>query len=114
MTVFPDRMRQAASDPGLMATDLAEELVRKGVPFRHAHHKVGSLVRFAAEHGKKLNEVTLEEMKSVFPEADEEMLKLFSPERAVEKRDVFGATGYRQVEQQLEFWNRHLAEKPEV
>ena len=114
MTVFPDRMLQAASDPGLMATDLAEELVRKGVPFRHAHHKVGSLVRFAAEHGKKLNEVTLEEMKSVFPEADEEMLKLFSPERAVEKRDVFGATGYRQVEQQLEFWNRHLAEKPEV
>ena len=114
MTVFPDRMLQAASDPGLMATDLAEELVRKGVPFRHAHHKVGSLVRFAAEHGKKLNEVTLDEMKSVFPEADEEMLKLFSPERAVEKRDVFGATGYRQVEQQLEFWNRHLAEKPEV
>ena len=113
MTVYPDRMLQAASDPGLMATDLAEELVRKGVPFRHAHHKVGSLVRFAAEHGKKLNEMTLDEMKSVFPEADEEMLKLFSPERAVEKRDVFGATGYRQVEQQLAFWNRHLAEKTE-
>ena len=113
MTVFPDRMLQAASDPGLMATDLAEELVRKGVPFRHAHRKVGSLVRFAAEHGKKLNELSLEEMKSVFPEADAEMLKLFSPERAVEKRDVFGATGYRQVEKQLEYWTAHLKEKPE-
>ncbi|MBO4632976.1 MAG: argininosuccinate lyase [Lentisphaeria bacterium] len=113
MTVFPDRMRQAASDPGLMATDLAEELVRKGVPFRHAHHKVGSLVRFAAEHGKKLNEVTLEEMKSVFPEADEKMLKLFSPEQAVEQRDVFGATGYRQVERQLEYWTEQLAAKEE-
>lgn len=114
MTVFPERMRQAASDPGLMATDLAEELVRKGVPFRHAHHKVGSLVRFAAEHGKRLDEVTLEEMKSVFPEADEEMLHLFSPERAVEKRDIFGGTGYRQVEQQLAFWKKHLQEKPEI
>ena len=114
MTVFPERMRQAASDPGLMATDLAEELVRKGVPFRHAHHKVGSLVRFAAEHGKRLDEVTLEEMKSVFPEADEEMLHLFSPERAVEKRDIFGGTGYRQVEQQLAFWEKHLQEKPEI
>lgn len=114
MTVFPERMRQAASDPGLMATDLAEELVRKGVPFRHAHHKVGSLVRFAAEHGKRLDEVTLDEMKSVFPEADEEMLHLFSPERAVEKRDIFGGTGYRQVEQQLAFWKKHLQEKPEI
>ena len=114
MTVFPERMRQAASDPGLMATELAEELVRKGVPFRHAHHKVGSLVRFAAEHGKRLDEVTLEEMKSVFPEADEEMLHLFSPERAVEKRDIFGGTGYRQVEQQLAFWEKHLQEKPEI
>ena len=113
MTVYPEKMRQAASDPGLMATDLAEELVRKGVPFRHAHHKVGSLVRFAAEHGKKLNEVTLEEMKSVFPEADEDMLKLFSPERAVEKRDVFGATGYKQVEQQLDYWKKRLAETQE-
>ena len=113
MTVFPEKMHQAASDPGLMATDLAEELVRKGVPFRHAHHKVGSLVRFAAEHGKKLNEVTLEEMKSVFPEADADMLEIFSPERAVEKRDVFGATGYRQVENQLDFWTEKLSGKEE-
>lgn len=108
MTVFPERMLQAASDPNLMATDLAEELVRKGVPFRHAHHKVGSLVRYAAEHNKKLNEITLDEMKSVFPEADAHMLTIFTPERAVEMRDIFGATGYKQVEQQLSFWKEHL------
>ena len=41
------------------------------------------------------------------------MLKLFSPERAVEKRDVFGATGYKQVEQQLDYWKTHLAETQE-
>ena len=50
MKVFPERMKKAASEPGLMATDLAEALVRKGVPFRHAHHKVGELVRYAQDH----------------------------------------------------------------
>ncbi|MPN36990.1 hypothetical protein SDC9_184502 [bioreactor metagenome] len=49
-------------------------------------------------------------MRSVFPEADEDMLNVFSPERAVEKRDVFGATGYKQVETQLDFWKKHLQE----
>ena len=65
-------------------------------------------MRFAAEHGKKLDEITLEEMKSVFPEADAEMLKVFSPERAVEKRDVYGATGFKQVASQVEFWKKEL------
>ena len=110
MKVNSERMAQAASDPGLMATDLAEELVRKGVPFRHAHHKVGALVRFAAEHGKALNEVTLEEMKSVFPEADEPMLSIFSAENAVARREVFGGTGFGQVAAQIAFWNREFAE----
>ena len=110
MKVNSERMAQAASDPGLMATDLAEELVRKGVPFRHAHHKVGALVRFAAEHGKPLNEVTLEEMKSVFPEADEPMLSIFSAENAVARREVFGGTGFGQVAAQIDFWNREFAE----
>lgn len=109
MRVFPDRMLQAASDPGLMATDLAEALVRKGVPFRTAHHKVGAFVRYAAEHGLPLDQVPLEEMKSVIPEADEQMLKLFSPMHAVAARDVFGGTGYEQVESQIAFWKEKLA-----
>lgn len=110
MNVFPERMHVAASEPGLMATDLAEALVRKGVPFRHAHHKVGALVRYAAEHHLPLNAVPLDEMKSVIPEADEEMQALFSPEHAVEARDVFGGTGYRQIEDQLAFWHNQLSD----
>lgn len=112
MQVRPERMREAASDPGLMATDFAEELVKKGVPFRNAHRQTGALVRFAQEQGKKLNELTLAEMHQAAPEADEEMLKLFVPEHAVEKRDVFGATGCRQVEEQLAFWEKHLRDAP--
>ena len=112
MTANRENMWKAACDPGLLATDLAEALVRKGVPFRSAHHKVGALVRFAGEHNKGLDEVTLEEMKSVFPEADESMLAIFSsPKGAVEGRDIFGGTGSRQVEAQLAFWQSHLTEE---
>ena len=52
--------------------------------------------------------MTLEEMKSVFPEADESMLKLFDPVHAVETRDVYGGTGFKQVEKQLAFWKEQL------
>ena len=108
MKVNPDAMKKAASEPGLMATDLAEALVRKGVPFRHAHHKVGALVRYAQDAKKALNEVTLEEMLSVFPEADESMLQLFDPVHAVEARDIYGGTGFKQVESQVVFWQKNL------
>lgn len=110
MKTRPERMLEAASDPGLMATDLAEALVRKGVPFRHAHHKVGALVKYCAENGKKMNRLSLEEMQTVIPEADESMLKLFSPVSAVTLRKSYGGTGYEQVASQIAFWTAKLGE----
>ena len=110
MKTRPDRMLEAASDPGLMATDLAEALVRKGVPFRHAHHKVGALVKYCAENGKKMDKLSLEEMKTVIPEADESMPALFSPVSAVTLRKSYGGTGYEQVASQIEFWTKKLGE----
>ena len=110
MKTRPDRMLEAASDPGLMATDLAEALVRKGVPFRHAHHKVGALVKYCAENGKKMDKLSLEEMKTVIPEADESMPALFSPFSAVTLRKSYGGTGYEQVASQIEFWTKKLGE----
>lgn len=110
MKTRPERMLEAASDPGLMATDLAEALVRKGVPFRHAHHKVGALVKYCAENGKKMNKLSLEEMQTVIPEADESMLKLFSPVSAVTLRKSYGGTGYEQVASQIAFWTAKLGE----
>ena len=99
-----ERMRAAASDPALMATDLAEWLVRRGVPFREAHHRVGALVGYCARQGKALNAVTLEEMRHSVPEADEECLRLFDPERSVQARDVFGGPAPNQVKRQVQFW----------
>ena len=110
MKTRPDRMLEAASDPGLMATDLAEALVKKGVPFRHAHHKVGALVKYCAENGKKMDRLSLEEMQEVIPEADESMLHLFSPVSAVTLRKSYGGTGYEQVASQIDFWTGKLGE----
>ncbi len=110
MKTRPDRMLEAASDPGLMATDLADALVRKGVPVRHAHHKVGALVKYCAENGKKMDKLSLEEMKTVIPEADESMPALFSPVSAVTLRKSYGGTGYEQVASQIEFWTKKLGE----
>ncbi len=109
MTIRRDRMREAASDPALMATDLAEKLVELGVPFRDAHHRVGAFVKYCREHGKALDAVPLEEMRQTIPEATEEFLSLFVPENSVAKRDITGGTGYKQVRRQLDFWRHELA-----
>lgn len=110
MKVKPENMLKAASDPSLMATDLAERLVELGMPFRHAHHRVGSLVKWCRDKNKSLDQVTLEEMRETIPEADDACTKLFAPESSAAKREVFGAAGYNQVRSQVEYWKQQLAE----
>ncbi|MBE6369425.1 MAG: argininosuccinate lyase [Lentisphaerae bacterium] len=106
MKVNAARMREMAADPALMATDVAEKLVELGVPFRTAHHRVGSLVKYCRENNKALDEVSLEEMQITIPEATAEFLTLFDPENSVAKREIIGGTGYKQVKSQLDFWRK--------
>jgi argininosuccinate lyase len=108
MRIRPEVMRSAASDPALMATDLAEKLVELNVPFRNAHHRVGALVKWCNENGKALNEVSLEEMQISIPEATEEFLEMFSPEASVGKREIPGGTGFNAVRSQINFWKDKL------
>ena len=104
-------MLKAASEPALMATDLAEKLVELKVPFRRAHHQVGALVKWCDLHGKKLNEVTLEEMRETIPAATEEFLTMFDPRGSIARREMFGATGFKAVRQQIDFWLARLPQK---
>jgi argininosuccinate lyase len=108
MAIRRERMREAAADPALMATDLAEKLVELGVPFRDAHHRVGAFVKYCRERGVALDCVPVSEMRLTMPEATDEFPSLFSPENSVAKRDITGGTGYRQVASQIEFWQREL------
>jgi argininosuccinate lyase len=108
MNVNREKMLEAASDPYLMATDLAERLVELGVPFRNAHHRVGSLVKYCRENGKDIGNLSLAEMRETIPEADEACLELFSPESSVAKRQAAGGTGPAAVQKQLDFWVKSL------
>lgn len=111
MTVKKERMYNAASDPALMATDLAEWLVKQGMPFRDSHHRVGELVRYSADSGIPLNNLNLEQMQSVIPEANEECLQLWKPEKSVASRDIVGGTAPNQAQHQINTKWAHLLEK---
>lgn len=108
MRVNIDRMYAAASDPALMATDLAEWLVKQGVPFRDAHHRVGHLVGYSRKHGISLDELTLEQIKTSVPEANEECLELWKPEKSVALRNIIGGTAPGQTREQIDKTWAHL------
>ena len=108
MRILPERMLSAASDPALMATDLAEALVRDGMPFRTAHHRVGALVKWCSDNSKALNDLTLSEMRMSIPEARNEYLNIFSPKASVAAREIPGATGPREVRGKIDEWRNRL------
>jgi argininosuccinate lyase len=85
-----DRMRQAAEDGFLLATDLADYLVARGLPFREAHHKVGALVRYAQESGKTFADLTLEEFRNISPLFDEDVCNLRLEDSVAARRSLGG------------------------
>ncbi len=100
MIIHPEKMR-AAIDASLLATDLADDLVRKGVPFREAHTIIGQAVRYAAEHGLSLDQIPLDEWQRLGP-FDQHVYDLFDPLAAVQRRIAFGGTAPAAVIQQME------------
>jgi argininosuccinate lyase len=98
----------AAGDPALLATDLADYLVRKGVPFRKAHHAVGALVALAEQERKFLNQLTLEQLRSVEKSFADDALKIFDLEKALARRKVIGSPGTNEVKKQIAKWQKLL------
>ncbi len=83
----PDKMR-AALDPDMLATDLADYLVLKGMPFREAHHVSGRAVRLAAEQGIKLPELSLESLRVLSDLFDSDVVQVFDFEASVKRREI--------------------------
>jgi argininosuccinate lyase len=100
---------KAANDPALLATDLADYLVRKGMPFRQAHHVVGAVVALAEKAGKSLNRLTSKELQSVDKAFGRDALGVFDLRRAMAKRNITGAPGTMEVAKQLARWRRQLS-----
>ena len=103
-----DKCRAAASDPLLLATDLADYLVEQGVPFRQAHHVVGALVSLAEEKKVQLFELSDADALSVSSELGDGWRKVFDLERAFAKREKPGMPGPQQVAGQIAFWEKIL------
>jgi len=108
-TVNAAACARAASDPALLATDLADYLVGKGMPFRQAHHLVGAVVARAEATGKPLNQLTLAELQSVDPAFGRDALGVFDLQRAMAKRNLTGAPGTKEVATQLARWRGQLS-----
>jgi len=100
---------RAASDPALLATDLADYLVRKGMPFRQAHHVVGAVVALSEKTGKPLNKLSLTELQSVDKKIGRDALGVFHLQRAMAKRNLTGAPGTKEVAKQLARWREQLS-----
>lgn len=101
LAIFPDRMRSALS-ADMLATDLADHLVRKGVPFRDTHHISGQVVAMAERERKPMDQLTREQLRSVDPRFGDDVLDCFDHERSVETRTVKGGTSRASVLAQIE------------
>jgi argininosuccinate lyase len=91
----------AQLEPGLLATELADYLVKKGVPFREAHGYVGLLVRTAEEKGKSLADLSLSEIQSVSALFDEDISQVLGVQAALAQRNITGGTSPGALEEQV-------------
>jgi argininosuccinate lyase len=108
ITVKADAMRAAALKGHATATDLADWLVKKGLPFREAHEAVAHAVRIAGERGVDLAQLSLADLRAIIPQADESALAPLTLEGSVAARDHVGGTAPAQVRQQIARWRAAL------
>ncbi|MDE3098719.1 MAG: argininosuccinate lyase [Verrucomicrobiota bacterium] len=102
---------RSAADPALLATDLADYLAAKGMPFRRAHHIVGAVVALAEKLGKRLDALTPSELQSVDEALDGDALSVFDLKTAMARRNLPGAPGAKEVAKQLAGWGKRLSRR---
>ncbi|MEP7015604.1 MAG: argininosuccinate lyase, partial [Verrucomicrobiota bacterium] len=103
-----ERMEAAASDPNLLATDLAEYLVKKGMPFRDAHEVVGKLVAHAEAKQISLNQIPLLELKKLSSVFDSDVIAVFDVRRSLAARKAIGAPSPENIAAQVKHWRGKL------
>jgi argininosuccinate lyase len=109
LTFRTERMRRAAGEHYATATDLADYLVRKGLPFRQAHEVVGRVVRHALESGRELTALSLDELRRFSPLVDADVTGALTVEASLRARAVTGGTAPAAVQQALAHARRLIA-----
>jgi argininosuccinate lyase len=108
MSFNRERCAEAVSDPALLATDLADLLVSKGVPFRKAHRAVGAVVALAEKKGCALTGLTTEEVRRVDAAFGDDWASVFDIARSMEMRKGTGMPGPAQISSQFSRWAKIL------
>ncbi len=104
-----DRLREAVSEDFSNATDVADYLAARGVPFREAYNLVGKVVKTCLAGGKLLKDLTLEEWKALHPSFETDIYEAIAPQRVVAARNSYGGTGFDQVKQAIQTAKSRLA-----
>lgn len=108
LTTNPEKMK-AALDPFMLATDLADYLVRKGVPFRDTHHISGQCVAFSEKTGTPMTQMKISDFKAIDTRFEKDVLACFDYEKSVEMRSASGGTSKKSVLEQIAVLKKMLA-----
>jgi argininosuccinate lyase len=111
MDVNRAKTEAAASDPMLLATDLADYLVNHGVPFRQAHEVIGKLVAYSISEQRGFGDLTLEEFRKFSTAFEADVLSCLNLETAMQARKGIGAPSPANVKAQLARWRETLTVK---
>ena len=111
LKIYPDAMERGLCAE-MLATDLAEYLVRKGVPFRETHHISGAAVKLSEDRGVPLSSLTVDDLKPLCAAFESDVDDIWSYEKSAESRDTEGGTSRRSVLEQCAKLRAYLAENP--
>ncbi|RHZ80363.1 hypothetical protein Glove_137g31 [Diversispora epigaea] len=100
LTIHPENMKKSLSID-MLATDVAEYLVRKGVPFRETHHIAGAAVRTAEEHGCTMDKLELSDFQQLHPAFSQDITEIWNFEKSIENRSSLGGTSRATVLEQI-------------
>jgi argininosuccinate lyase len=104
-----ERLAEAVAEDFSNATDVADYLAARGVPFREAYNLVGKVVRTCLGSGKLLKDLSLEEWKELHPAFEEDVYDAIAPTQVVAARNSYGGTGFEQVRQALKNVRDHIS-----
>ncbi|PRW61120.1 argininosuccinate lyase [Chlorella sorokiniana] len=110
LRIDPDRMRSGLS-ADMLATDLAEYLVRKGVPFRETHHISGAAVKLAEDRGCELSALSVADLQGIHPLFADDVVEVWDFQRSAEMRDTEGGASRRSVLEQVQKLRTYLAQQ---
>lgn len=106
--VNKENCAQAVADPNLLATDLVDYLVLKGLAFREAHHVVGKLVALSDKIKTPLNELPYDKVSTIHPDLDRDWSQVFNIDRALNAREQTGMPGPKTIASRLAYWKAVL------